>query len=383
MDPTLVIMWVGFILAGYSVVGNDSIQTLGTFLSSNEQRAWYVLWMYAGSILAFTLLYGWYHYSGDVSYGRLQKYAFIENMTWPYLLPPLVLMLLTRSGIPVSTSFLILTFFKPSGLYDMTMKSILGYVLAFALAILVWQAITKLLDRRFIENPITPRENRIWTVLQWCSTGFLWGQWLIQDFANIFVYLPRGLTGLEITLSLTILLLLLGYIFYSRGGSIQEIVKAKTNTVDIRSATLIDFLYALILLFFKEYSNVPMSTTWVFLGLLAGREIAIRYQLGKAGTGVNPTSLRYVGMAMNAVLLAMVLYIVYLRDQVSNQLIGAFAVLIIIRAVVVFWETNRQGIAFKGTFRMVGLDLGKITFGLVVSIALVYIMKYLTAGAVG
>jgi hypothetical protein len=383
MDPTLVIMWVGFILAGYSVVGNDSIQTLGTFISSNEQRSWYVLWLFAGSILSFTLIYGWYHYSGDVSYGRLQKYAFVENMTWPYLLPPLVLMLLTRSGIPVSTSFLILTFFKPSGLFDMTMKSILGYVLAFALAILVWQAITKLLDRRFIENPITPREDRIWTILQWCSTGFLWGQWLIQDFANIFVYLPRGLTGLEIVISLTILLLLLGYIFYSRGGSIQEIVKAKTNTVDIRSATLIDFLYALILLFFKEYSNVPMSTTWVFLGLLAGREIAIRYQLGKGVPGTTQTSIRYVGMAMNALLLAMVLYIGYLRDQVSNQLIGAFAVLIIIRAIVVFWETNRQGIAFKGTFRMVGLDLGKITFGLVVSIALVYIMKYLTAGAVG
>jgi hypothetical protein len=376
-------MWVGFILAGYSVVGNDSIQTLGTFISSNEQRSWYVLWLFAGSILSFTLIYGWYHYSGDVSYGRLQKYAFVENMTWPYLLPPLVLMLLTRSGIPVSTSFLILTFFKPSGLFDMTMKSILGYVLAFALAILVWQAITKLLDRRFIENPITPREDRIWTILQWCSTGFLWGQWLIQDFANIFVYLPRGLTGLEIVISLTILLLLLGYIFYSRGGSIQEIVKAKTNTVDIRSATLIDFLYALILLFFKEYSNVPMSTTWVFLGLLAGREIAIRYQLGKGVPGTTQTSIRYVGMAMNALLLAMVLYIGYLRDQVSNQLIGAFAVLIIIRAIVVFWETNRQGIAFKGTFRMVGLDLGKITFGLVVSIALVYIMKYLTAGAVG
>ena len=72
MDASLIIMWVGFILAGYAVVGNDSIQTLGTFLSSNEKKPWYVLWAFAGSILAITLLWGWHNYGGDVSYGRLK-----------------------------------------------------------------------------------------------------------------------------------------------------------------------------------------------------------------------------------------------------------------------------------------------------------------------
>ncbi|WP_367389165.1 hypothetical protein [Lewinella sp. LCG006] len=379
MDPTFFIMWFGFILAGYSVVGNDSIQTLGTFLSSNEQRPWYVLWMYAGSILAFTLLYGWYHYSGDVSYGRLEKYAFIEDMTWPYLLPPLVLMILTRTGIPVSTSFLILTFFKPAGLMDMTMKSLLGYVLAFALAILVWQVITRSLDKRFIENPISAKENRIWTVLQWCSTGFLWGQWLIQDFANIYVYLPRTLNGTEIGISLSILLLMLGYIFYSRGGSIQEIVKVKTNTVDIRSATLIDFLYALVLLFFKQYSNVPMSTTWVFLGLLAGREIAIRYLLSKEKAPASlGAGLKYLGMSLNVLLIVLICVVVYLQKNISDAMILLFAGAIAIRGFVFFLEAKQQEISLRNTFRMVGMDLAKVTFGLVISIVLVYVMQALT-----
>jgi hypothetical protein len=376
MDPSFFIMWLGFILAGYSVVGNDSIQTLGTFLSSNEERPWYVLWLFAGSILSFTLIYGWYTYSGDVSYGRLEKYAFIDNMPWPYLLPPLVLMVLTRTGIPVSTSFLILTFFKPKGLYDMTLKSVLGYVLAFALAIIIWQVITRLLDKRFIENPISLNEKRIWTVLQWGSTGFLWGQWLIQDFANIYVYLPRAIGGGELAISLVILLLMLAYIFYSRGGAIQEIVKAKTNTVDIRSATIIDFLYALVLLFFKQYSNVPMSTTWVFLGLLAGREIAIRYQLGRGQASSGAVKL--VGQALNVVLIAAIAYVVYLKDAVGELLIYAFAGLIIARAVVVFLETRSYEPDLKGTFRMVGSDLAKVTFGLIISIVLVYVMKFLT-----
>ncbi|MEZ4986558.1 MAG: hypothetical protein R2795_16235 [Saprospiraceae bacterium] len=86
MDVSFLIMWIGFFLAGYAVVGNDSIQTLGTFLSSNEERPWYILWLFAGGILTFTLLYGWYAYGGDVSYDRLKKYAFIEEMTWH--LPP-------------------------------------------------------------------------------------------------------------------------------------------------------------------------------------------------------------------------------------------------------------------------------------------------------
>ena len=387
MDITLIIMWLGFILAGYSVVGNDSIQTLGTFLSSNEERPWYILWLFAGSILASTLLYGWYANGGDVSYGRLESYPFIENMSWPYLLPPLVLMLLTRTGIPVSTSFLILTFFKPKGLLGMTMKSLLGYVLAFALAIIVWQAITRLLDKRFIENPITPREKSIWVTLQWCSTGFLWAMWLIQDFANIYVYLPREIDGTTIFLSLTILLAMLAYIFYSRGGAIQGIVKAKTNTVDIRSATIIDFLYALILLFFKEFSKVPMSTTWVFLGLLAGREIAIRYSLGKLQFS-SEGMYRTLNILANIIVLAFIVYVVgygvyvklFLPDvklEISNLLIFTFAAAIVLKSLVVYLETSKANHPLNDTYKMIASDLWKVTLGLIVSIALVFLMKAL------
>ncbi len=316
----MIVAWLGFILAGYAVVGNDSIQTLGTFLSSNEDRPWYILWIFAGSILTATLVYGWYNYSGDVSYSRLSKYPVPDNFGWAYLLPPLTLMVLTRTGIPVSTSFLILTFFNPKNLGSMVTKSLLGYAVAFGVAILVYIVITKAVEKRFIENPIKKKEKQLWSVLQWLSTGFLWSQWLIQDFANIYVYLPRSLGGGELAISLVILLSLLAYIFYGRGGAIQEIVKAKTNTVDVRSATIIDFIYGLVLLYFKELNNVPMSTTWVFLGLLAGREIAVRYRL-------------------------------------ENKVVGK-------------------------TWKMLGMDLAKVFFGLVVSIALVFIMRWLTGGSI-
>lgn len=386
MDPTLLIMWLGFILAGYAVVGNDSIQTLGTFLSSNEDRPWYVLWAFAGSILAATLLYGWYAYGGDVSYGRLEKYAFVENMSWPYLLPPLVLMLLTRTGIPVSTSFLVLTFFKPKGLWDMTEKSILGYALAFCVAIMVWQFVTKALDKRFIDSKITPAQQRNWTLLQWASTGFLWGQWLIQDFANIYVYLPRTLTGIEISLSLVILLVMLAIIFYSKGGNIQKIVKAKTNTTDIRSATIVDFIYGLLLLFFKEFSNVPMSTTWVFLGLLAGREIAIRYTIEliqEPSDIIKARRWRYLGMVLNVLILVLIGYVVYLRNAATEVvwLMPTMAGAMIARSFVAFEETIPGQSNLKAAHKDILSDLLKVAFGLLVSVALVYVMRYLLTGS--
>jgi len=279
MDVNMVIMWLGFSLAAYSVVGNDSIQTLGTFLSSNENKPWYVLWLFAGSILTATLVYGWFQYDGDVSYDRLAKYPEIVDMSWVYLLPPLVLLLLTRTGIPVSTSFLILTFFNEKNMYSMIEKSALGYAFAFGAAIVLYFIISGFFEKNVQDTEMTNSSKRAWTAAQWLSTGFLWSQWLIQDFANIYVYLPRDIGAIELAISLTILLSMLAYIFYSKGGNIQKIVKAKTNTADIRSATIIDLLFAIILYFFKEVNNIPMSTTWVFIGLLAGRELAVKWKL--------------------------------------------------------------------------------------------------------
>ena len=63
--------------------------------------------------------------------------------------------------------------------------------------------------------------------------------------------------------------------FYERGGRIQEIVLSKTNTRYVRSATMIDLVYCFVLYFFKELNNIPMSTTFVFMGMLAGRELGI------------------------------------------------------------------------------------------------------------
>jgi hypothetical protein len=275
-----ILMIIGFCLAAYSIVGNDVPQTLGTFISSNAHRPWWVLWLYISTILVVVLMYGWYASgTGDASYGRLETIPFPKDgITWLYIVPPVLLILLTKYGIPVSTTFLVLTIFSPSSLGSMLTKSMMGYAVAFVVGIIVYRFVIKQISVYFSKTR-DQEPSHIWIGLQWISTAFLWSQWLIQDLANIFVYLPRQVSLSFMIFAVSLFVVLLGVILYQRGGAIQKIIDTKTGVADIRSATIIDFIYATILLVFKEWSNIPMSTTWVFLGLLAGREFAMSMHL--------------------------------------------------------------------------------------------------------
>ena len=185
---------------------------------------------------------------------------------------------MTRMRWPVSTTFLLLNVFtyKAGTIVSVMTKSFLGYVLAFGLAILVWFIL-----ERFVKNYLKGEARSYWTILQWITSGTLWAVWIMQDAANIAVFLPRQLNAIEFIAYTGFVFLGLGLIFYLKGDKIQDIINEKTNVADVRAATLVDLVYAVILFYFKMYNNVPMSTTWVFIGLLAGREFAIA--LGKHG----------------------------------------------------------------------------------------------------
>lgn len=274
---------LGFLIAAYAVIANDIIQTLGTFLSSNQKRPWYVLWGFASILLLGTLLVGWVRFQGDVSFGRLEQIPLPEPLHWWYLIAPLSLLIITRFGIPVSTTFMILSIFSSAQIIEkMLLKSLIGYVLAFTLAFLIYLFIAQRFESKAsLRLMDMKKQSRFWLAAQWGSTAFLWIQWLIQDFANIFVFLPRKLSWGELLVALGIILILMAYTFQHRGGKIQEVVNKKANTQNIRSATFIDLSYGLLLLGFGHLTNIPMSTTWAFIGILAGREIALSYRLHK------------------------------------------------------------------------------------------------------
>ncbi len=278
---TYAAMWFGFALAAYSAIANDSIQTIGTFIASNSRRPWWLLWLFMGLIWVGTVTYSWFTFNGDVSYERLSVPGLEkapESFVFLQLAAPIVLLVMTRMRMPVSTTFLLLNVFtyKAGTILDVMFKSFVGYVLAFVLAIIVWFVL-----ERFFKNYLKGKPRPYWMVLQWITSGILWSVWIMQDAANIAVFLPRQLSGVEFSVYAGFVFIGLGFLFFLKGDKIQDIVNEKSNVTDVRAATIVDLVYAVILFYFKMYSKVPMSTTWVFIGLLAGRELAIA--IGKHG----------------------------------------------------------------------------------------------------
>lgn len=289
----------GFLLASWAVIGNDSLQTLGPFLQANRGRTprWSQAVALCG-VLCAVLLLGWWRSAGDASWGRLSSYPAPPRLAWLDLLPPLAVLLLTQLGVPVSTSFLVLTAFTPANLPALLRRSLLGYGLALLVGLLVYGGRAlwcRLRERRSAAAGCAPPGPALAggsdgaagvfgvagiaagpaLLLQWLASGWLWSQWLIQDLANIFIYLPRQLGAGAMALALAVLCAGVGLLLLEGGGAIQDILRRKSGLKEPAATTAISLNYGLILALLALLGREPLSTTWVFLGLLAGRELGL------------------------------------------------------------------------------------------------------------
>ena len=319
--------WVGFALAGYSAIANDSIQTIGTFIASNEDKKWWVLWLFIGGIFLATVSYSWYTHGGDVSYERLASKGFSEapqSFTFLQIAAPIFLLLLTRMRMPVSTTFLLLSCFAAdvSAIGKVLTKSLSGYLVAFVAAIIVW-----ILLSRMIKKVVKGKPHPGWTVFQWITSGTLWAVWIMQDAANIAVYLPRSLSFTQFAVFALYIFFGLGVLFYLRGDRIQKVVTEKSDVRDIRSASIIDFVYAVILYYFKIKSQIPMSTTWVFIGLLAGREIAMSFTDARGKGKPLGKSLKLIGKDVGYAMIGLAVSIalaVSINPEIEAEIVNYF-----------------------------------------------------------
>lgn len=328
-------MWFGFLFAAYAAVANDSIQSLGTFIESNKDKKWYVLWLFTGLIMLATITFSYVYFNGDVTYQRLldnngnTKYPFDEDFSYFQIIAPVVLLILTRLRMPVSTTFLLLSVFSAdtSGITSVVWKSVSGYILAFILSFLIWYFAYDFISKYFKKRKF----HRGWMVAQWLISGSLWAVWLMQDGANIAVFLPRQLELYQFIIFVGTLFFGLGLLFYLRGDKIQEVVSEKVRISDVRAATLIDFTYVLLLIYKLFISTVPMSTTWVFLGTIGGREIAVSLSRRKKGSKHKHKALRLIGRDFLYAFIGLVISVALasganpsIRNNIIEYLSGVF-----------------------------------------------------------
>ena len=117
--------------------------------------------------------------------------------------------------------------------------------------------------------------------------------------------------------------------FYLRGDRIQKVVSEKSRVSDVRAATLIDLSYALILIYKLFISTVPMSTTWVFLGLIGGREIAINLARVKKGKKHKNKALKMIAKDFSFAAIGLIISVILastVNEAIKNDLMNFFGI---------------------------------------------------------
>ena len=122
-------------------------------------------------------------------------------------------MIMTRMRIPVSTTFLILTSFAASSgaISQVLLKSLFGYVIAIIAGFIVFIFVSGGIYR-YRKTSVHPR----WLIAQWITSGILWSTWVMQDAANVAIYLPRSMGVFQFIFAALLVFSAIGYIFWKR-----------------------------------------------------------------------------------------------------------------------------------------------------------------------
>lgn len=273
LAPSNQLKWIGLTLAMFSTITNDSVQTLGTFMTSNSKTAWWKMWLYISSLFLIVTLSGWYFNIHQLDFTRLTRVPYTQENTIFHFLAPLLLVILTYNKISVSTTFLILSVFASEATMGAILfKTLSGYVVGFIFNYILWDILLRYFSKSLLTNVDKTKK---WVLIEWASTGLVWSCWLTQNTSNIVVYLPRSFPIYSLILFLILGITVIAFTFYNKGGPIQEIVSEKTEMTNKKYTSIVNLSFAFIILFIGNMNKVPMATTWIFIGTLAGREVAM------------------------------------------------------------------------------------------------------------
>lgn len=271
--------WIIVGLIFFSIVLNNSFQILGTFLIINKNTSIWKSWLFLSSIFVITIMSCWFLCKGQIHFKKLNTIAYTENLTFFHYISPLVIIYFTKKKIPASASFLFLSLFaSKSGIYALLANTFRSYIISFIGAFFIWKYLGKIIKKLW-SNKINFEEleknQNLWVVLQYVSTASLWISWLISNSPTAIVFLPRQFDFKSLSVFLFLGCFIIYYILYKKGGAMQNIIKNKKDTDNLQSATMLNIIYSLMIYTLQFAISMPISTTWVFVGLMGGRELAI------------------------------------------------------------------------------------------------------------
>jgi hypothetical protein len=155
----------------------------------------------------------------------------------------------------------------------MLAKTFIGYSVGFFISYFLWEYLIKVFKKGLF---VCEKKKTFWRFIQWMSSGLLWVAWLTNNTSNVAVFVPREFTLWGLILFLIIGVTMIAFVFYNRGGPIQEIVTNKNGMNNLKSTSITNVCFALIILGIARVTPIPMATTWIFIGILAGQEMALQ-----------------------------------------------------------------------------------------------------------
>lgn len=263
--------WFMLTITCYTLIANNYIQSIGTFLINNKNKFKSNL-IFITLSFTITTLISWIIFDGNIDYNLLSNIEYKKNLGIVIIFIPMLLNIFTKYGIPVSATFLVIPLFSDNNtLNTMLTKTVTSYFLAFIVSFFIWNFIKKHFSQIMkMDN----KENTFWNITEYITTSLVWIAWNMLNICVFVVFVDRKFNFFELVAVNIIVLVVLYIILKGDNTKIEEIINEKNETENKKSIAIFNLLFALILIFIEFFSNVPLTTTWVFLGLLAGKELS-------------------------------------------------------------------------------------------------------------
>lgn len=272
-----IFQWIATIMSVFAVMSSDSIQTIGTYLSTHRETSWKKHFVFIGSTIAIAIILSWIFFNRQLHFNVLENIPYNNDLSYIYIIPPLALLILARCGIPASSTFIILSSFtSKGGIVHMINKTFSSYCFAFLFFAYFWFFILKIYKDELYNDENKKLMNK-WKLAQKMTTVILLLSWLFFSLANMVLFLPRTFSFYNLCLFLFLVLSTLAVVLINKGGKLQDMINKKQDSKNIKVSTLINSVYAGVLILSKALSNTPISTTFVLLGILAGKELTTTY----------------------------------------------------------------------------------------------------------
>ncbi len=266
--------WFLSMLTTYFIMVNNSIQTVGFFTASNKQNNKINTFYFLSVVFVVTMLFSWLCYKRELHFLLLNRTRYNPHLSIFLLLLPVIIDILTKLRMPLSAAFLVIPVFSDSGtVKGMVTKTFMSYVLAFVVSFLAWKIIYTLF-RGHVRVKKDEQIGKVWIFMEYIFTGAVWAMWLTISACNFVVFLLRVFVLKDFILFLFMGILCIYLMVYNGGGEMLKIIEDKSD-VDIKNTTIFNALLSITMLIIRCVSKIPITSTWMFLGTMAGRELAV------------------------------------------------------------------------------------------------------------